>query len=164
MNIDKHTKYDIKKLNNRKSGFSIIELIITLAISGIILSIAVPSYTSHINKEKHSEAHFQAEALKIPTSQCILKEQALLGRDNTNFSACQSGQFNIPEAITSMAANSHIICSQVINGEIKVTLSTDSDDNDAEFAILLEPSFTNRRVVFTSKETGDVDAPSLSCP
>jgi type IV pilus assembly protein PilE len=42
-------------LKNKKSGFSLIELMITVAIIGILSAIAYPSYVSYIEKGKRAE-------------------------------------------------------------------------------------------------------------
>lgn len=48
---------------NKKQGFTLIELMITVAILGIISTIAVPSYMSYVKKSKRTEA--KTEVLRI---------------------------------------------------------------------------------------------------
>jgi len=48
---------------NKAMGFTLIELMITVAIIGIISSIAVPSYMTYVKKSKRTEA--QTELLRI---------------------------------------------------------------------------------------------------
>jgi len=52
-------------MNNkyRQQGFTLIELMITVAIIGILSSIAVPSYMSYVTKSKRTEA--KTELLRI---------------------------------------------------------------------------------------------------
>jgi len=42
---------------NKVKGFTLMELMITVAIIGIIAAIAIPSYQDFINKSRRSEAH-----------------------------------------------------------------------------------------------------------
>jgi len=53
------------KMNNksRQQGFTLIELMITVAIIGILSSVAVPSYMSYVTKSKRTEA--KTEVLRI---------------------------------------------------------------------------------------------------
>lgn len=48
---------------NKKQGFSLIELMIAVAILGIISAIAMPSYSRYVQKAKRTEA--KAEVLRI---------------------------------------------------------------------------------------------------
>ena len=52
-------------MNNkyRQQGFTLIELMITVAILGILSSVAVPSYMSYVTKSKRTEA--KTELLKV---------------------------------------------------------------------------------------------------
>ncbi len=45
-----------KSRTNKQSGFTLIELMVTIVILGIILAIAVPSYRGHVRKAKRVEA------------------------------------------------------------------------------------------------------------
>lgn len=53
----------MKKTNNKAMGFSLIELMITVAILGILSSIAVPSYMQYVRESKRTEA--KTEMLRI---------------------------------------------------------------------------------------------------
>jgi len=45
------------RTTNKIKGFTLMELMITVAIIGIIAAIAIPSYQDFINKSRRSEAH-----------------------------------------------------------------------------------------------------------
>ena len=59
--------------NNKQNGFTLIELMVTVAIVGILAAVAYPSYTSHVQKGARRAA--QAQMLDIANRQ----QQFLLG-------------------------------------------------------------------------------------
>lgn len=50
-------------MNNKNKGFSLIELMITVAILGILSAITIPSYMQYVQKTKRTEA--KAEILRL---------------------------------------------------------------------------------------------------
>lgn len=50
-------------INNKQQGFTLIELMMTVAILGILSAIAIPSYMSYVTKSKRTEA--KTELLRV---------------------------------------------------------------------------------------------------
>lgn len=69
-------------------GFSLIELMIVVAILGILSSLAIPSFTSYTQRAKATTAYLALQ----PWQTAI----ALCWQEQGNFSTCNLGQANIP--------------------------------------------------------------------
>jgi type IV pilus assembly protein PilE len=66
-----------------KQGFTLIELMITVAIIAIIAAIAVPNYTDYITRSKFTEAHGQLGDLRVKMEQYYM--------DNRRYSSTTGG-------------------------------------------------------------------------
>ena len=58
---------------NKNKGFTLIELMITIAIIGILASIAVGSYSTYIKKGKISEANSNLVAMSVVIENAYMK-------------------------------------------------------------------------------------------
>ncbi len=135
----------------KQKAYTLVEILITIALIGIVVGIAVPSYTQHLLSTKTNEVYNYAETLTPSVTKCIQRQRAL---NAANYEACKNNVFNIPAAITTKQDNSVILCSSVNEGIIKVVASLDNNDANGEYAILLNPIIKNKKVQFikTSSE------------
>jgi type IV pilus assembly protein PilA len=61
----------------QKKGFTLIELMIVIAILGILISIAVPAYQQHIIRAKVIEGLNLASPAKIAVAEAVMANQVL---------------------------------------------------------------------------------------
>lgn len=78
------------KCGNKKRGFTLIELMITIAIVGILAAIAVPTYLTYTKKAKFSEVIMATGPFRSAVDLCTQSTNAL--------TACGNAQNGVPAA------------------------------------------------------------------
>lgn len=75
------------KLKNRKSGFTLLEIIIVIIIVGVLASLALPRFFSTIEFSRSTEALNVIGSLKRAADRCALAIEAIGGLAN-DFANC----------------------------------------------------------------------------
>jgi len=72
-------------------GFSLIELMVTLAILAVVTSIAIPAYTGYITAAKMSEANNNLAAIRLAQEEYFLENNNYFSGNNATAIASASG-------------------------------------------------------------------------
>ena len=108
-------------MNMRKvqQGFTLIELMIVVAIIGILAAIAVPAYQNYTMKARFSEVVMATAPFKTAVEECVADSSCLSG---TNITGITPGQGGFP----SNAGASGNVASVTVasNGQITATTGT----------------------------------------
>lgn len=126
------------------TGMTLVEMMIAIAIVGILAAVSVPSYQYFFDQVRNDVVEEQANLLRLPVAKCVKRQLSLGAQD---FSACDAGAFDIPAEQTAQLAGSVISCINVVDGIIHINAII-GNTTTASYAILLTPRIENRRVVF----------------
>ena len=97
-------------MNSVQKGFTLIELMIVVAIIGILAAIAIPQYQNYIAKSQVSRVMSETGSVKTAVETCLLDGKTVIG---ANAGECDLGW-----------TNSNLLGTAVQNPGLEVTLGT----------------------------------------
>ena len=132
---------------NTQQGFTLIELMIVVAIIGILASIAVPSYQTYVKKAKFSEVVMATSPYKTAIELCA---QTTLASSATAITGCIGGSNGIPADISTSNGNVASIATTT-SGLITATAVNTNGLNSENY--ILEPKLDSGKVTWSTKST-----------
>jgi len=122
-------------MNKKQRGFTLIELMIVVAIVGILAAVAIPVYSDYTQRARASTGVSALEAYKTAVALCY--------QTNGNITACDNDVEGVPGAIAAGEVNG-LASATVTDGVISATLeANDADGNAIEIAMTPTPTATN---------------------
>ncbi len=117
------------KMKKNQKGFTLIELMIVVAIVGILAAVGVPAYQSYLQKSEFSGLATQAAGVKAAVTSCVHSEGV-----NAAGASCVPGRNGIPNDVPAATGIIGVsldnnLASPAVAGEgfaIHVTAPTDS--------------------------------------
>lgn len=135
----------------KQSGFTLIELMIVVAIIGILAAIALPAYQTYTNKAKFSEVILATSNIKTDVDVCGQTKAT-----TTTFGdVCISS--SVSAAIASVATASGYLNSaaatKVDADTVRITATSD-DIGDTDKTYILDGTLANGRVTWVESTDG----------
>lgn len=154
-------------MKNVQKGFTLIELMIVVAIIGILAAVAIPAYSDYTKKAKATELVQATAALKTAVESCIQETEVTPGSSPT---ACDAGSYGIPDnlgsavdgSVTAVLSGTKIVAGKsVANGVITVAAAKGVLNDKAGTAgliYILTPTVGSAGTTWTSSGSCVTDA------
>lgn len=140
----------VKMTKSAQSGFTLIELMIVVAIIGILAAIAIPSYQNYTKKAKFTEIVQATAPVKTAVEICLQDQAGVLAN-------CTAGTNGVPSDIT--AATGKLNGLTTASGVITATAVTAQGLNGE--TISLTPNYTATGVTWAVGGTCKTNSPSI---
>ena len=136
---------DVKREINKAAGFTLIELMIVVAIIGILAALALPAYQNYTIRAKMAEAILAASNCKVTITEAIQTGEPATA---ANGWGCEGGTSGSPvsQYVDTIATE--------LNGTIEITVNTGLVPAGSNL-LELEPVYTGTKVTGWTCGEGD---------
>lgn len=121
-------------INKRLSGFTLVELMIVVAIIGLLASIAIPVLADYTQRSKVTGALTAIAGLKNQVNMCA--------QDNGKLTGCSANAFGISPDIAANEVN-YVVSVTTVDGKITLVTEAVTEDGATNLQLVLIPADVN---------------------
>lgn len=135
-----------------QQGFTLIELMIVVAIIGILAAVSIPAYQDYTVKAKVGAALSSLGALKTAIALCIQENGNVLTNCNNTTGTDTTGVSTVP----AFTATKEVVSAKTVNSVITATLATGIGTGVDSGVITMTPSIAanSTNLVWSNAVTG----------
>ncbi len=140
-------------MNMRKRGFTLVEMLIAIAIVAVLVAVALPSYLYFVRKAHFTEIIHAADRYKVGVAACVERAAG-------DLTQCNGGDREVPDNITTPFGR---VASVTVESGVITIIPVDGDGIDSTDSYILAPIYSNHNSISWNVSGGACTKGLVSC-